>query len=152
MSVIELESLLGQALTYADDGDWQSAMEFLRRHLEDFEQEAAVHCALGVAERELGHEGIAYELFKKTLSLEPEDPYVMPGRDLDGLCDHVVDRRRTQDDPRVACSDRRAHREAVVVDAGFHLDRPTRSPERQRRSERQRLRARVPGCRIPQHR
>jgi predicted Zn-dependent protease len=77
MSVIELESLLGQALTYADDGDWQSAMEFLRRHLEDFEQEPAVHCALGVAERELGHEGIAYELFKKTLSLEPDDPYVM---------------------------------------------------------------------------
>jgi predicted Zn-dependent protease len=37
----------------------------------------AVHCALGVAERELGHEGIAYELFKKTLSLEPDDPYVM---------------------------------------------------------------------------
>jgi tetratricopeptide (TPR) repeat protein len=36
-----------------------------------------VHCWLGVAERELGLEGVAYERFKRALALEPTDPYVL---------------------------------------------------------------------------
>jgi tetratricopeptide (TPR) repeat protein len=68
---------LQRALSLADDGDWVSAAELLREQLGDFGDEASLHCALGVAERELGNAGLAYECFKKALQLQPEDPYVL---------------------------------------------------------------------------
>ncbi len=74
---MELEALLERALGHADEGDWTSAAELLREHVDEHSEEAAVYCWLAVAERELGHDGISYELFKKALSLEPQDPYVL---------------------------------------------------------------------------
>lgn len=74
---MELEALLAQVLDLGEEGDWSGAADLLRDHLEDFESEPAVHCWLAVAERELGNEGMAYELFKAALSLEPTDPYVL---------------------------------------------------------------------------
>ena len=74
---MDLETLMERALSLADDGDWVRAAEVLREQLADFADEASVHCALGVAERELGNDGIAYECFKKALGLQPEDPAVL---------------------------------------------------------------------------
>lgn len=74
---MELEKLLDRALSLGDEGDWEGVAELLREHLEEHEEAPAVHCWLGVAERELGMEGIAYERFKRALSLGPEDPYVL---------------------------------------------------------------------------
>ncbi len=74
---MEVQALLARSLQFADDGDWATAAEVLREQLSDFEEDAAVHCWLAVAERELGQEGVAYELFKKALSLGPEDPTVL---------------------------------------------------------------------------
>lgn len=74
---MELEPLLERTLTLADEGDWEGAADLLREHLAEHEEEPAIHCWLGVAERELGLEGIAYERFKRALSLDPEDPYVL---------------------------------------------------------------------------
>lgn len=74
---MDLEQLLDRALSLADDGDWAGAADLLRTHLAEFEGEAAVHCWLGVAERELGMEGVAYERFRRALALNPEDPYVL---------------------------------------------------------------------------
>lgn len=74
---MELEALLAQVLSLGDEGDWASAAELLVEHLEEFDEEPAVHCWLGVAERELGLEGVAYERFKRALALEPTDPYVL---------------------------------------------------------------------------
>ena len=74
---MDLDTLLQRALSLADDGDWVSAAELLREQLGDFGDEASLHCALGVAERELGNTGLAYECFKKALQLQPEDPYVL---------------------------------------------------------------------------
>jgi len=51
--------------------------DILREGLADFDDEPAVHCWLGVAERELGMAGIAYERFKRALALDPTDPYVL---------------------------------------------------------------------------
>ena len=51
---MDLDTLLQRALSLADDGDWVSAAELLREQLGDFGDEASLHCALGVAERELG--------------------------------------------------------------------------------------------------
>lgn len=74
---MELEQLLERAHSLGEEGDWGGAAELLREHLGDFDEEAAVHCWLGVAERELGLAGVAYERFKRALELEPTDPYVL---------------------------------------------------------------------------
>jgi predicted Zn-dependent protease len=74
---VNLEEVLRQALRAADEGDWEGAAEFLREHLEEFEDAPEIHCWLGVAERELGMDGIAYERFKRALALDPDDPYVL---------------------------------------------------------------------------
>jgi predicted Zn-dependent protease len=69
--------VLERAHSFADEGDWEGVAELLREHVHDFEDDPAVHCWLGVAERELGMEGTAYERFKRALALDPEDPYVL---------------------------------------------------------------------------
>lgn len=74
---MELDALLSRVLTLGDEGDWTSAAELLLEHLEEFDENPAVHCWLGVAERELGLEGVAYERFKRALALQPTDPYVL---------------------------------------------------------------------------
>lgn len=74
---MDRDQLLEQALGLGEEGNWQDAAELLRDHLEDFPDDAAVHCWLGVAEQELGLGGVAYERFKHALSLGSEDPYVL---------------------------------------------------------------------------
>jgi Flp pilus assembly protein TadD len=72
-----MTQLLERAHAMADEGDWGGAAELLREHLEAFDDEPALHTWLGVAERELGMDGVAYERFKRALALEPTDPYVL---------------------------------------------------------------------------
>ena len=74
---MELEQLLERAHSLGEEGNWELMADLLREHLSDFQDEPAVHCWLGVAERELGLEGVAYERFKRAITLEPEDPYVL---------------------------------------------------------------------------
>ena len=74
---MDRDTLLERALTMADEGDWSAAADLLRGQLVEFDEEPAVHCWLGVAERELGMEGVAYERFKRALALDPQDPYVL---------------------------------------------------------------------------
>ena len=62
----------------ADDQRYVEEMaQELRAALTEHAEEPAVHCWLGVAERELGMEGIAYERFKAALALQPEDPTIL---------------------------------------------------------------------------
>ncbi|SVB27352.1 uncharacterized protein METZ01_LOCUS180206, partial [marine metagenome] len=74
---VELEQLLERAHSLGEEGNWELMADLLREHLSDFQDEPAVHCWLGVAEHELGLEGVAYERFKRAITLEPEDPYVL---------------------------------------------------------------------------
>jgi tetratricopeptide (TPR) repeat protein len=75
--MMEAEQVLEKALSLADEGEWEAMADLLRESLAYHGQEAAIHCWLGVAERELGLEGLAYERFKRALILGPEDPYVL---------------------------------------------------------------------------
>lgn len=74
---MDTQALLDRALSLADEGDWEGMAALLREHLAEHEAEPAVHCWLGVAERELGMEGVAYERFRRALALNPADPYVL---------------------------------------------------------------------------
>ncbi|MDH3271716.1 MAG: hypothetical protein OEN56_10305 [Gemmatimonadota bacterium] len=74
---MDRDALLERALDLGEEDDWAGAAELLRDYLDEFDEDAAMHCWLGVAERELGLEGVAYERFKRALSLDPTDPYVL---------------------------------------------------------------------------
>ena len=75
--MITAADVLERAHSLAEEGDWEGSAAHLREHLEDFDDDPALYCWLGVAERELGMEGVAYERFKRALALDPEDPYVL---------------------------------------------------------------------------
>ena len=72
-----LEELLARAQELGEEGDYDGMAEALRDGLEDFPGEPALLCFLGVAERELGLEGVAYERFRQALALDPEDPFIL---------------------------------------------------------------------------
>jgi len=69
--------LLTQARELGEEGDFAGMAERLRSELEAYPDEPALLCWLGVAEQELGLEGVAYERFKQALALDPEDPYIL---------------------------------------------------------------------------
>lgn len=72
-----LEAILAQAERLGEEGDYEGMAEHLRDALEDHPAEAAVLCFLGVAERELGLEGVAYERFRQALAQDPQDPFIL---------------------------------------------------------------------------
>ncbi|HSM04196.1 MAG TPA: hypothetical protein VK858_06230 [Longimicrobiales bacterium] len=72
-----LEELLARAQELGEEGDYDGMAEILRDALEDFPGEPALLCFLGVAEREQGLEGVAYERFRQALALDPEDPWIL---------------------------------------------------------------------------
>lgn len=74
---MDRDALLERVLSFAGDSEWAGALELLQDHVESFDDDAAVHCWLGVVEHELGNGGAAYECFKRALSLQPEDPYIL---------------------------------------------------------------------------
>ncbi|HEX7240942.1 MAG TPA: tetratricopeptide repeat protein [Longimicrobiaceae bacterium] len=73
----QLEEALESAASLGDEGRWDEARDLLLEHLEDHSGDALLLCALGVASRELGADGEAYEFFRRTLATQPEDPLVL---------------------------------------------------------------------------
>lgn len=72
-----VEEILQQALGEGEEGDYEAMGERLREALKEHPDNPFLLCWLGVAERELGHTGIAYERFKECLAQQPEDPHVL---------------------------------------------------------------------------
>lgn len=71
------EEDLARALQFGDEGDWPTMAEHLRAVLEGRPDDPAVLCWLGVAERQLGMHGVAYERFRACLAAEPTDPQIL---------------------------------------------------------------------------
>jgi tetratricopeptide (TPR) repeat protein len=74
---LDTEALLQEALALGEEGDWEGMAKSLVEALESAPGDPALLCWLGVAERELGAEGAAYERFKEALAGEPDDPFVL---------------------------------------------------------------------------
>ncbi len=72
-----LDEALRQAATLGDEGRWDEAHDLLLDRLEEHADDPALLCWLGVASRELGSDGEAYEYFRRTLALEPQDPFIL---------------------------------------------------------------------------
>jgi tetratricopeptide (TPR) repeat protein len=74
------EAVLDEALQLGDEGRWEEMADLLARHIEknsDEDDDPYLLCWLGVAEREMGNEGAAYDAFKRCLAAQPTDPYVL---------------------------------------------------------------------------
>ena len=74
---MDAEAQLRAALDLGEEGDWEGMARDLMEALESQPGDPALLCWLGVAERELGLPGSAYDRFKEALSQAPEDPYVL---------------------------------------------------------------------------
>ena len=74
---MELDDLLQEALGRGEEGDWEGMATQLIEALQAVPDDPALLCWLGVAEREIGIPGSAYDHFREALALEPEDPYVL---------------------------------------------------------------------------
>jgi tetratricopeptide (TPR) repeat protein len=72
-----VDAALEEAHRRAEEEDWGGMADVLREALADHPGEPYVLCWLGVAERELGLDGIAYERFKACLASQPEDPHIL---------------------------------------------------------------------------
>jgi tetratricopeptide (TPR) repeat protein len=71
------EEILERAHGLGDEGDFEGMARELRDSLEELPGDPFLLCWLGVAERELGLEGIAYERFKQALAADTRDPFVL---------------------------------------------------------------------------
>lgn len=69
--------VLEQAHEFGDEGDFQGMATRLREGLEDHPGDPYLLCWLGVAERELGLAGVAYERFRACLAARPTDPHLL---------------------------------------------------------------------------
>lgn len=74
---MEMDELLQQALNRGDEGDWEGMAEVLEEALEAAPEDSTLLCWMGVAEREMGLSGSAYDRFKQALAGGPEDPRVL---------------------------------------------------------------------------
>lgn len=72
-----LDELLREAAGLGDEARWDEARDLLLDRLDEHPEEPALLCWLGVASRELGSDGEAYEFFRRTLALEPQDPFIL---------------------------------------------------------------------------
>ncbi len=73
----DLDTTLGRALQMGDEGDWDGMARTLADALEEDADNPYILVWLGVAERQLGNEGAAYERFKQALDHQPEDPLLL---------------------------------------------------------------------------
>ncbi len=69
--------MLDEALQLGDEERWEEMADLLASALEIDPDEPYVLCWLGVAERELGNDGAAYEYFRRCVAQEPLDPQLL---------------------------------------------------------------------------
>ena len=72
-----VQAILDQAHERGEEGDFDGMAARLRDGIEDHPDDPYLLCWLGVAERELGHAGAAYEAFRACLAAGPSDSYLL---------------------------------------------------------------------------
>jgi protein O-GlcNAc transferase len=73
----DVPEILNQALQLGEEERWAEMADALNVALKDVPDDPYVLCWLGVAERELGRDGVAYEYFKRAWQEEPLDPELL---------------------------------------------------------------------------
>jgi len=73
----DVQEVLEEALQLGEEGRWPEMAQLLEAALRDAPDDTFVLCWLGVAERELGRDGVAYDYFKRCWQEKPLDPHVL---------------------------------------------------------------------------
>jgi tetratricopeptide (TPR) repeat protein len=74
----EVQEVLDRALQLGEEQRWEEMARLLAETLRELdEEEPYLLCWLGVAERELGNDGAAYEYFRRCVAADPLDPHVL---------------------------------------------------------------------------
>lgn len=73
----DVEQVLREALALGDEARWDEMATMLAETLERAPDDPYVLCWLGVAERELGNDGAAYDRFRACLAQDPLDPHLL---------------------------------------------------------------------------
>jgi len=74
---MNIEETINDALSLGEEGRFEEMAQLLAEALEQEPDEPYVLGWLGVAERELGNDGAAYEYFKRCVAAEPVDPQLL---------------------------------------------------------------------------
>ena len=74
---MDIEQALNDALALGEEGRWTEMADILTTALRDDEEEPYILCWLGVAHREMGQDGVAYEYFKRCWRADPIDPQLL---------------------------------------------------------------------------
>ncbi|MFW5904602.1 MAG: tetratricopeptide repeat protein [bacterium] len=72
-----VEQILQEALRLGEEDAWEEMADHLRAALEEDPGNPYFLCWLGVAEREMGLDMMAYDHFKECLAQQPDDPHVL---------------------------------------------------------------------------
>ena len=72
-----IEGIVAQAQSLAEDELWDQAHAVLTQALEEHGDDALLLCWAGLAAQRTGEEGEAYEMFRRALALEPQDPFIL---------------------------------------------------------------------------
>ncbi|MEX2281995.1 MAG: tetratricopeptide repeat protein [Gemmatimonadota bacterium] len=74
---MDIEQTLSDALALGDEGRWPEMVQLLESALRKERDDPHLLCWLGVAYRELGQDGTAYEYFKRCWREDPLDPQLL---------------------------------------------------------------------------
>ncbi|HSJ64934.1 MAG TPA: tetratricopeptide repeat protein [Gemmatimonadaceae bacterium] len=74
---MDIEAALKEAMSLGEEGRFDEMAQVLADALADEPDEPYLLGWLGVAERELGNDGAAYEYFKRCVAAEPVDPQLL---------------------------------------------------------------------------
>jgi Flp pilus assembly protein TadD len=73
----DVQAILAQSLELGDEGRWEEMATMLADALEDEPDDAYLLCWAAVAERELGNDGAAYDLFRRCIAQDPADAHLL---------------------------------------------------------------------------
>ncbi|HEU0015917.1 MAG TPA: tetratricopeptide repeat protein [Longimicrobium sp.] len=73
----EVEALAAEAASLGEQERWDEARSLLADALERFPDAAPLLCWAGLAAQRLDEDGEAYELFRRCLAQDPQDPFVL---------------------------------------------------------------------------
>ena len=74
---MDLQEQLSQALELGEEGRWDEMAHLLEITLRDAPDDPYVLCWLGVAEREIGRDGVAHDYFRRCWQEDPLDPHIL---------------------------------------------------------------------------
>ena len=72
-----IDEIVAQAQSLAHDELWDQVHAMLTQALDEHGDDPLLLCWAGLAAQRVGEEGEAYEMFRRSLAMEPDDPFVL---------------------------------------------------------------------------